>query len=400
MSKKLTRRRSLYLGLGALTALATFAGNAELKRQRILALDDPQRDFTAVGGGSLKERAASIGLIYGAAIRHDHLRQDAKLAAAVKSECGMLVPEWALKWSTPKNPLRPNPDSFDFSAADEMLEFAHTHGMLFRGHTLVWHESLPDWFANNVNYQNAKQILEKHINTVVGRYAGKIHSWDVVNEAIEPRDGRSDGLRKTPWLKLLGTDYIDYAFRLAAAADPQAILVYNDYGLDYDTSEDEVKRNAVLKLLESLKLRGTPIHALGIQAHLDAAETAFNPKKLRQFLRNVASLGLKIMITELDITDKKLSVDTTVCDRIIARAYEDYLNAVLSEPAVIAVLTWGLSDKYTWLSEFQPRSDGVPVRPLLLDSDMNRKLSWNAVASAFDKSLNSDFSLVRKKLFK
>ena len=97
------------------------------------------------------------------------------------------------------------------------------------------------------------------------------------------------------------------------------------------------------------------------------------------------------MITELDITDKNLSVDTTVCDRIIARAYEDYLNAVLEEPAVIAVLTWGLSDKYTWLSEFQPRSDGVPVRPLLLDSDMNRKLSWNAVASAFDKSLNSDF---------
>ena len=245
MSKKLTRRRSLYLGLGALTALATFTGNAELKRQRILALNDPQRDFRVVGGASLKEHAASIGLIYGAAIRHDHLRQDAKLAA------------WALKWSTPKNPLRPNPDSFDFSAADEMLEFAHTHGMLFRGHTLVWHESLPDWFASNVNYQNAKQILEKHINTVVGRYAGKIHSWDVVNEAIEPRDGRSDGLRKTPWLKLLGTDYIDYAFRLAAAADPQAILVYNDYGLDYDTSEDEAKRNAVLKLFMPLVSKHT-----------------------------------------------------------------------------------------------------------------------------------------------
>ena len=389
MFKKLTRRRSLYLGLGALTALGTFAGNAELKRQRIFAAYDPKRDFSVIGKDSLKKRAASRGIIYGVAIRHDHLKQDARLAAAVANECAMLVPEWALKWSVSQKPLRPNPDSFDFSAADEMLKFAKTHGMLFRGHTLVWHESLPKWFGDRVNQQNAKQILEKHIKTVVGRYAGKIHSWDVVNEAIEPSDGRSDGLRKTPWLELLGTDYIDYSFRLAAAADPNAMLVYNDYGLDYDTTKHEAKRAAVLQLLEGLKSRGTPIHALGIQAHLDGAAADFNPKKLRKFLRNVANLGLKIMITELDVTDKKLPLDTTIRDRIIAKAYEDYLSVVLEEKAVIAVLTWGLSDKYTWLSEFQPREDKAPVRPLLLDAGMNRKLAWNAVARAFDKSLRN-----------
>ncbi len=386
MLKKLTRRRSLYLGLGALTALGTFAVNAEFKRQRIFAAYDPKRDFSVIGGDSLKKRAASKGIIYGAAIRHDHLKQDAKLAAAVANECRILVPEWALKWAVSPKPLRPNPDTFDFSAADEMLKFANTHGMLFRGHTLVWHESLPKWFRKHVNRENAKQILEKHIKTVVGRYAGKMHSWDVVNEGIEPRDGRSDGLRKTPWLELLGTDYIDYSFRLAAAADPKAMLVYNDYGLDYDTREDEAKQTAVLKLLEGLKSRGTPIHALGIQAHLDGEATDLNPKKLRKFLRNVANLGLKIMITELDVTDKKLPLNTTIRDNIIAKVYEDYLSVVLEETAVIAVLTWGLSDKYTWLSEFQPRPDSASVRPLLLDAGMNRKLAWNAVARAFDKS--------------
>lgn len=105
---------------------------------------------------------------------------------------------------------------------------------------------------------------------------------------------------------VLGPDYIDLAFRTAAEADPKALLVYNDYGLDYDTWKDEAKRGAVLKLLERLKSRGTPIHAFGMQAHLRADETRFNAKKLKAFLRNIAELDLKILITELDVTDKKL----------------------------------------------------------------------------------------------
>lgn len=385
MSKKLTRRRTIQFILG-MAGVGIVGEAANFKRQQILALDDPGRDFTVVGGSSLKQRAAAKGLIYGAAIRHDHLFGDAKLANYVAEECAMLVPEWALKWSTPNKPLRPSPDSFDFSAADQMVEFAHAHNMLLRGHTLVWHESLPYWFKDTVNQQNAQQFLEKHIKTVVGRYAGKMHSWDVVNEAIAPEDGRGDGLRSSPWLTLLGTDYISLAFRLANVADPQAMLVYNDYGLEYDTRQDEAKRTAVLNLLESLKSKGTPIHALGMQAHLSGGETRFNQTKLREFLRNVASLGLKILITELDVTDKKLPLELSVRDRIVASAYEDYLSVVLDEKATIAVLTWGLSDRYSWLSEFQPRSDRASVRPLLFDANMNRKLAWNAIARAFDKA--------------
>jgi endo-1,4-beta-xylanase len=267
-----------------------------------------------------------------------------------------------------------------------MANFAQTHGLLFRGHTLVWGLSLPSWFKETVNPQNAEQFLVNHIKTVVGRYAGRMHSWDVVNEAIEPFDKRADNLRKNPWLEFLGPDYIDLAFRIAAQTDPKAMLVYNDYGLDYDNSKDEARRKGVLKLLENLKSKGTPIHALGIQAHLAGDSTEFNAKKVRNFLKEVANLGLKILITELDVVDKNLPLDVTVRDRIIAGVYEDYLSVALDEPAVIAVVTWGLSDGYTYISEFEPRADGAPVRPLPLDTNLKRKLAWNAIARSLKRT--------------
>jgi endo-1,4-beta-xylanase len=123
---------------------------------------------------------------------------------------------------------------------------------------------------------------------------------------------------------------------------------------------------------------------LGIQSHLFANETRFNAQKLRSFLKNVASMDLKILITEMDVMDKKLPLEAVVRDGIVAAAYEDYLSVVLDEPAVICVTTWGLSDRYTWLSEFYPRSDGAAVRPLPLDTNFKRKLAWNAIARAFD----------------
>jgi endo-1,4-beta-xylanase len=211
-----------------------------------------------------------------------------------------------------------------------------------------------------------------------------MHSWDVVNEAIFLKDGRFDGLRNTPWLKFLGPDYIDIAFHAAAKADPQALLVYNDYGLESESSQAEAKRTAVLKLLERLKSKGTPVHAFGTQAHF--GRPGFKQTTLSTFLHNVADLGLKIMITEMDVADESMPTDVNVRDRIVAGVYEDYLSAVLDEPGVIAVLTWGLSDRYTWHSTYKPRKDGTPVRPLPLDTELRRKLAWNAIARAFDRA--------------
>jgi endo-1,4-beta-xylanase len=378
----LTRRQTLFLGLAGLTGFSSSLIAHQLLKQRNISqivAKSRKRNFNGAGNMPLGQRAGMKGLIYGAAVREYALASDRELADAVVRECAMIVPEWELKW----NYLRPTSDSFDFGPADWLFNFAQTHGLLFRGHTLIWHEALPAWFGSVINSGNAEEFFREHITTVVKHYQGKIHSWDVVNEAIHPPDGRADGLRNTPWLTWLGKDYIDLAFRTAAAADPNALLVYNDFDMDYDIAKDEAKRNAVLKLLESLKSQGTPIHALGIQAHLSGDETRFNPDKLRKFLSDVASLGLKIMITEMDVRDHKLPLDIPTRDRVIAGVYQDYLDAVLDEPAVIAVLNWGLSDRYTWLSKFAPRPDQQPVRPLPLDDKMQRKLAWNAMSIAF-----------------
>jgi len=375
MSKNwlLTRRSALCLGLG------TLAGMGVLAKSK--ALNNQARDFTVVGEASLRERAAAKGLIYGAAAPYRTLSSDTEFAARFPQECAILVPENELKWRA----LRPSLDRFDFTKGDWLAKFAQTNDMLFRGHTLVWYKGLPKWFKEKINRQNAEQMLIGHIQKVAGHYAGKMHSWDVVNEAIHLADGRTDGLRNLSWLEFLGPDYIELAFRTAKEADPRALLVYNDNDLWSDTPKGEAKKATVLKLLERLKSKGTPVDVLGMQGHLRGHQMdQVNAKKLRAFLANVADLELKIMLTELDVRDHKLPKDINIRDRLVAQAYEDFLSVVLDEPAVMAVMTWGLSDRNTWLSRFAPRKDSLPVRPLPLDEQLNRKLAWNAMARAFD----------------
>jgi endo-1,4-beta-xylanase len=385
-NRRLTGRRAFLLSLAAAASACAITNRPRQLNDKAQALSDENRDFAVIGEDPLRDRAAAKNLIYGAATGFQILSSNSAFADNFAKECAILVPENALKFGS----LRPSPDRFDFTEGDALLNFARAHKMLFRGHTLVWGQDFgdigPEWLRNTVNSQNAEQVMINHIKTVVGHYAGKIHSWDVVNEAIDPSHGRADGLAKTGWLKFLGSDYIDLAFRTAAEADPQALLVYNGDLLDYDTPDPEARRVATLNLLSRLKSRGTPVQALGIQAHLDASETNFNSSKLKAFLRDVASLGLKILITELDVSDRKLALDINVRDRIVAAAYEDYLSVVLEEPAVIAVLTWGLSDRYTWLSKYAAREDNAPVRPLPYDAQLKHKLAWNAIARTFDSA--------------
>ncbi|MGA9381055.1 MAG: endo-1,4-beta-xylanase, partial [Phormidium sp.] len=266
MSKNLTKRgrRNFLFGLGALAGAGVWALADVFKqpmKNKWQSLVAQSRDFTVKGNAPLKERAAAKGLIYGAAAWQQYLAKDTGYAKSFAQECAILVPEGNLKWAD----LRPTPDRFDFTRGDWLLKFTRKHNMLFRGHTLLWHYSNPPWFNEVVNRQNAEKMLVEHIETVVKHYAGKIHSWDVVNEAIRIADGRADGLRKLPWLELLGLDYIDLAFRAAAKADPKALLVYNDNGLEYDNPDSDAKRAAILRLLAGLKSKGTPIDVFGIQ---------------------------------------------------------------------------------------------------------------------------------------
>jgi endo-1,4-beta-xylanase len=388
----LSRRRVLILGISALSApIALSFGKSNAIGQLLYTVNNaltpapkfnPRRRFRVVGKNSLKHRAKTKGLIYGAFPQADD-RQfaiDSALQARFVRECAMITAGYY--WVT----TRPSSSTFDFTLTDYYAKFAARHQLKLRGHPLVWHEALPKWVAETLSQTNAEQILTEHIQTVVRRYAGKMHSWDVVNEAINIGDNQADGLRATPWLKFLGVDYIDLAFRLAATADPQAKLVYNEFGVEYDRPDDDARREATLKLLQRLKSQGTPIYALGIQSHLSANVHRFNSAKFSEFLSSVAKLGLKIMITELDVTDDNLPQEIGKRDRIIAGVYEDYLATVLAEKAVISVVSWGLSDRYTWLSDHKPRPDKAPVRPLPFDRNLQPKLAWNAIARAFDRA--------------
>jgi endo-1,4-beta-xylanase len=331
---------------------------------------------------SLRDRAAAKGLIYGAYTEDGYtaLAKDPALETAFLRECALAVS--GFWWQN----IQPHPDRFDFTGNDLLYQFAQTHDLSFQGAHLLWHESLPQWLLDQLKNSAAPEIesvLSRYISTLVTRYVDNLHTWVVVNEAVAPADGREDGLRVTPWLEALGSEYIDFAFRTAAAANPNVPLTYNDNALEYDIPEHDAQRHAVLNLLEGLKSRGVPVHALGIQAHL-TSQHPFSAPKFRSFLQSVADLGLKIIMTEMDVTDSLLPADIASRDRAIAAIYEDFLAVALDEPAVSTLVTWGLSDRSTWLSTAAPRPDGLPVRPLPLDSDLNRKLAWEAIARAID----------------
>jgi endo-1,4-beta-xylanase len=275
------------------------------------------------------------------------------------------------------------------------MRFAELTGKKVRGHVLVWHYSMPGWFGKVANKQNARELLVNHIHTVVGHLKGRIDTWDVVNEAIEPMDGRADGLRKSPWLELIGPEYIEIAFRAAAEADPEAKLAYNDYGIETDLPRDARKRDLVLALLERLKASETPIHAVGVQSHLFAA-MGQPGAGLQSFIREAAKLGLEAHISELDVSFMRMKGGAADRDATVARVYKDYLNLVLAEPNVPLVITWGITDAHTWLKYstlFMPFSTrrlwariivGLRERPLPFDDEFAAKPAFWATRGAFD----------------
>lgn len=314
-------------------------------------------------------------MIYGAATSSSRLRTDTAYRTTIIQECGIITPEYEMKWDR----MRPTATTYNFTDADYIVNFARQHGILVHGHTLCWHRALPSWFDTTVNRSNAEQFLRNHIQTVVSRYRGQIYSWDVVNEAIEPRDATPYHLRNSRWYQYLGENYIDIAFRAAAAADPSALLVYNEYDVEFD---DNIRRDAILNLLRRLKARRVPIHALGIQGHMRAADRAklnAHAHLFRQFLNDVAALGLQIIITEFDCDDRSLPASIQQRDAGVAQMYGDYCAVVMNNPAVVGFITWGITDKYTELNSSAPRADREPQRPLPLDATMQRKSAWYAL---------------------
>ena len=323
----------------------------------------------------LRSHLTASGIRYGCAGAPPNVQQDRILLEKFATEANIFVPEGSLKWVE----TEPQPGTFDFSQGDSIVAFAKRNQMLVHGHTLVWYTAIPQWVAQLANAQEARVALERHIGTEVSRYRDIVWAWDVVNEAIEPNDRLDGDYRDSVWLRCLGADYIDLSFRLARAADPAVPLALSEYGIEYANAGAVRRRGALLALLQKLRERNTPIECLALQSHLEAHQT-FDRSGLTGFLREVVRLGYRLMITELDVCDVRIQGSETVRDLAVARHLGEYLDIVFSVARPMSIATWGLSDRYTWLKQYNRRADGLPLRPLPLDASLNRKPMWATLA--------------------
>jgi endo-1,4-beta-xylanase len=337
------------------------------------------------GSRSLRAHAQRHGLTFGSAVIIRNVQDDPDFAALIRGQCGIVVPTNELKWIA----LRPGPDKFDFERPDFLLAFAQRNHMLIRGHTLCWHESVPDWIKAPEFSGNVREIFADHITTVCKHFAGRLHSWDVVNEAILPADGEARGLRKSFWYERVGPDYVELAFRTARAADPHVRLTYNDYGVELESPEDAGRRRLILDLLRNLKRRDVPIDAVGIQSHVKAAQPYGFGKGLSDYIEAIRQMGLEVYLTELDVNEDDITTDDpTARDAIIARTYRDFLRVALANPAVKVVLTWDLSDRFTWLNSgptHHRKQQDRPQRSLPFDRDYRPKSAFFAIRDCFDQ---------------
>ena len=335
-------------------------------------------EFDAPVANGLGKIAAARGVLYGSAAASAQLNSTA-FADVLAREARILVPEYELKRGT----VQPMPGTYNFEGADKLLRFATAHGAVFRGHTLVWHKANPAWLADALQAARREDVLTSYVQAVVSRYRGRMHSWDVVNEVLHPLDGRPDNLRDTIWLRAFGSSYIDIAFHAARAADPHALLVYNDWGCEADTPEHDRFRAATLMFLGQAKARGVPIDAYGMQGHLQAFGPKVDQTKLRAFLEEVRALGLRILVTEHDVDDGDGSLDIATRDRAVADASRRFIDVVLDNKSTIAVLTWGLSDRYLDPPGWRDAMRGYSPRFLPLDASLARKPMWHAIADSF-----------------
>jgi endo-1,4-beta-xylanase len=308
------------------------------------------------------------------------------MAEVYARETAIITADLELKWGR----VHPRPDAFEFAGADALVAFCKRYDKKIRGHNLAWEESNPKWMSQAIDKTNAERTLVDHIKQVAGRYAGQIHSWDVVNEPIWPGHKQPDDMRDGLWLKALGPRYIDIAFHAAREADKSALLVLNEAATESNAPNSLRIRGAFLKLLDRLKRDRVPVDAVGLECHLNT-DTSFDEGDFRDYLKTLSSRGYKLLITELDVADVNEPADVKVRDERVAGMYRRVVSTALANPDVIAVLTWELSDKYSWLRDpnnppWHRRSDRSPLRPLPYDDAMQRKPCWTALAHAFGEA--------------
>ena len=348
------RRRS-FLAMGAAAGVAAVPGittaTASAATTRTARSSATSGDVTA---DSLRALAAKINLRVGTAVIPFDLDTPA-YNAIVGSQFSVVTPGNEMKWQI----VEPQQGQFDWSGADRLVNYAEAHGQLVRGHTLMWHNQLPDWLTTGVaNGTISKSqlwgLLEHHIFTEMGRYRGRIWQWDVANEFF--MDANPSGINPNDfWISHLGTGVLPQAFKWAHEADPHALLFYNDYNIGGEDGSN-AKSDAVYAWLRQMLDQGVPITGVGNQGHLDT-QYGFSGQRLTDDLQRYASLGLKVAITEADVrtfVDSPTTQNPTSNLALFAQPYEFGLmmQAALAVPECISFTVWGFSDADSWVPGF------------------------------------------------
>jgi endo-1,4-beta-xylanase len=325
------------------------------------------------------------------------LEEDKLDASIVKKHFNSITAENVLKWEN----VHPEPNKYNFEPSDGFVEFGEKNNMFIIGHTLVWHAQTPRWVfqdssGKSVDRETLLNQMKDHIQTVVGRYKGIVKGWDVVNEALD-EDGT---LRQSPWLKIIGEDYLEKAFEYAHEADPEAELYYNDYSL-----ENEPKRKGAIALIKRLQSKGVKVSGVGLQGHykMDWPTSA----QLDSTIKDFAVLGVKIMVTELDIDVlpyKNISAEITLnvemkgqidpynkglpdsAQTALADRHKDLFEVLVKNKDNVSRVTfWGVTDKDSWLNNWPVR--GRTNYPLLFDRNGEPKPAYEAVLKEAEKKI-------------
>jgi len=321
---------------------------------------------------TLRAAAECTGVLIGTALTPSPLDTDADYAEIAGTEFNYITPENAMKWKA----VEEVEDEWDFEDADAVVDFAEAHGQAVKGHVLVWHK-LPPWIDENISAEDLEAAMSTYITTMVERYRGRVFAWDVVNEVFE----FTGTYRRSILYEKLGEDFIADAFRLAHAADPDAILLYNDY----DIEGVGAKSDAVHAMVSELLADGVPIHGVGFQTHLNAA-TCPSASEVEENFHRFGELGINVNISEMDLRIAKLVLDASGepdPGNLDARLgtqkvlYHQYVSACLAEPACDAITFWGFTDARTWVDGFFGPDD-----PLLFDDQYHKKPAYFGVRDA------------------
>ena len=324
---------------------------------------EPTRDVVSVvPPTTLRSLAASRGFTMGAAARVDLL--NGQYQQVLAAQYNGVTTEGAMKFSY----IHPSLGQYAFADADKLVSFAQASGMAIHGHCLVWHLLLPTWITGgNFTKPQLLAVLKDHITTVVGRYKGKIESWDVVNEAV----GEDGSLRSSIWLTTIGPAYIDSAFVWAHGADPAAKLYLNDNSAEWLNG----KSDSVLKVVKALKARGVPIDGVGFQTHFSMTPPAAS--SIRSNFDRFAKAGFDIRVSEMDVRIAN-GLPGLQAQAVI---YRDVLDACLLLPRCKGFTTWGFTDRASWIPYFYIGFG----RGLPLDSAYRPKPAFDSLAARLQR---------------